>query len=144
MQTLKKLLKLSAPEAVVLAEAAILLPLVRVACRFVTFARLQRLSGRRRRQPRPSNLRPEAAARLVRIAAERGLYRARCLEKSLVLCWILCREGVAARIRLGARKEENEVQAHAWVEVDGVSLDDVANVHAPFSPFEKIATSDAN
>jgi aryl-alcohol dehydrogenase-like predicted oxidoreductase len=96
-------------------------------------------------RPRPANgLRPEVAARLVGIAAEHGLYRARCLEKSLVLRWILCREGVDAKIILGARKEENEMQAHAWVEVDGVSLDDVNDIHRPFSPFEKIAASGAN
>jgi hypothetical protein len=62
----------------------------------------------------------------------------------LVLRWILCREGVDARIILGARKEDKEMQAHAWVEVDGVSLDDVTDIHRPFSPFEKIATSDVN
>jgi len=115
-----------------------------MACGFVTFARLQRLSDRMARPSRANGLRPEVAARLVRIAAEHSLYRARCLEKSLVLRWILCREGVDARIILGARKEDKEMQAHAWVEVDGVSLDDVTDIHRPFSPFEKIATSDAN
>jgi len=127
-----------------LAQAAVLLPAVRMACRFATFARLQKLSDRMAPPSRANSLRPEVVARLVRIAAERGLYRARCLEKSLVLRWILCREGVDARIILGARKEDSGMQAHAWVEVNGVSLDDVTDIHRPFSPFEKIATSDAN
>jgi hypothetical protein len=128
----------------ILAQAAVLLPAVRMACRFVTFARLQRLSDRLAGPSRAKSLGPEVAARLVRIAADRGLYRARCLERSLVLRWILRREGVDARIILGARKDDNEMQAHAWVEVDGVSLDDETDFHRPFSPFERIATSDAN
>lgn len=144
MQTLKKILRLSSRELIILAQAAALLPTVRMACGFVTFARLQRVSDRMARPSRANGLRPETAARLVRIAAEHSLYRARCLEKSLVLRWILCREGVDARIILGARKEDKEMQAHAWVEVDGVSLDDVTDIHRPFSPFEKIAASDAN
>jgi len=127
-----------------LAQAAVLLPAVRMACGFVTFARLQRLSGCMARPSRANSLHPEATARLVRIAAEHNLYRARCLEKSLVLRWILCRHGVDARIILGARKEDKEMQAHAWVEVDGVSLDDANDIHRPFSPFEKTATSEAN
>ena len=144
MPALKKLLRLSSREMLVLTQAASLLPACRLACRFVTFARLQTLSDRMARPARANRLQPEVAARLVGIAAEHGFYRARCLEKSLVLRWILCREGVDARIILGARKDENEMQAHAWVEVDGVSLDDVNDIHRPFSPFEKIATSDAN
>jgi hypothetical protein len=140
VQTLKKLLRLSSRELLVLAQAAVLLPTVRMACRFVTFARLQSISDRMAGPSRANSLGPEVAARLVRIAADRGLYRARCLERSLVLRWILCREGVDARIILGARKDDNEMQAHAWVEVDGVSLDDANNIHRPFSPFEKTAT----
>jgi hypothetical protein len=115
-----------------------------MASRFVAIARLKKLSGRMARPCRANGLQPKAAARLVGIAAERGLYRAKCLERSLVLRWILSREGVDARIVLGARKENDEMQAHAWVEVDGVSLDDVTDTHRPFSPFEKIATSDAS
>ena len=142
--TLRKLLRLSLPEVVVLAQAAALMPMVRVAYRFVTVAQLQRLSGRLARPSYPNGLPPEAVARLVRIAAERSLYRAKCLERSLVLRWILCREGIDARIVFGARKQNNEMQAHAWVEVHGVSLDEENDMSQPFTPFEEIATSHAN
>jgi hypothetical protein len=125
-------------------QAVVLLPAFRLACRFVTFARVQRLSDRMARPSHANGLPPEVAARLVGIAAAHGLYRARCLEKSLVLRWILCRHGVDARIVLGARKEDDEMQAHAWVEVDGVSLDEENDIHRLFSPFEESATWDAN
>ncbi len=144
VRTLQKLLQLSLPELIILAQAAVLLPVVRVAFQFVTIAHLQRLSGRMDRPCTVNSLAPGNVARLVRIAAEHGLYRARCLERSLVLRWILCRQGVDARIIFGARKAETEMQAHAWVEVDGVSLDEENDIHRQFSPFEKIATWEVN
>ena len=138
VQTLKKLLRLSSREMLVLAQAAVLPPTVRMACRFVTFARLQRLSDRMAGPSRANSLRPEVAARLVRIAADRGLYRARCLERSLVLHWILCREGVDARIILGARKDDNEMQAHAWVEVDGRVVNDRPQYQKFFTVLDRL------
>jgi Transglutaminase-like superfamily len=144
VRTLQKLLRLSLAEAVILAQAAVLLPAVRVAFQFVTIAHLQRLSDHIDRSSSVNGLPPEAAARLVRIAAERGLYRAKCLERSLVLRWILGRQGVDARIIFGARKAEEEMQAHAWVEVDGVSLDEDHDSPRQFSPFEKQAASGIN
>jgi hypothetical protein len=61
-----------------------------------------------------------------------------------VLRWILCRKGVDARIIFGARKENNEMQAHAWVEVHGVSFEEENDINKLFSPFGEIATSHAN
>ena len=144
MRALQKLLRLSLPEVVILAQAAALLPVVRMACRFVRIAHLQRLSGRLGRPSSRHSLPPDVVARLVRIAAERSLYRAKCLERSLVLRWILCRKGVDARIIFGARKENNEMQAHAWVEVHGVSFEEENDINKLFSPFGEIATSHAN
>ena len=144
MPRLQKLLRLSLPEVVILAQAAALLPVVRIACRFVRIAHLQRLSGHLGRPSDPRALPPETVARLVRIAAERGVFRARCLERSLVLRWILCRKGIDARIIFGARKQNNEMQAHAWVEVHGVSLDEDPDKNRPFSRFGEIATSHAS
>lgn len=78
---------------------------------------------------------------MVRVAAQRGLCRAKCLEQSLVLRWLLWRQGIDARIFFGARKEDEQMQAHAWVEVDGISLDDDNDAHQRFSPFEELAAS---
>jgi hypothetical protein len=57
---------------------------------------------------------------------------------------MLCRDGIDARIIFGARKRNNEMQAHAWVEVNGVSLDEDNDKNQPFSPFEEITPSHAN
>jgi hypothetical protein len=138
-----KLLQLSAREAWLLLQAAVLLPMVRLALHLFTVSRLKdvRTNAREARMP---HLPPQATARLVRVAAQRGLCRAKCLEQSLVLRWLLLRQGIDARIFFGARKENDEMQAHAWVEVDGVSLDEDDSTPPRFSPFEKPAASGIN
>lgn len=50
-----------------------------------------------------------------------------CLRESLVLCALLNRRGVGARLCLGVRKDGSSIAAHAWVECDGVET-----VAAPF------------
>ncbi len=69
-------------------------------------------------------------------AAERRLFfRPNCLDRALVLWWQLRRHGVAADLRLGARKEQRRFEAHAWVEVEGVPLCDPVNTRSGFVPF---------
>ena len=126
-----------------LVQAAVLLSAARFALKFVTVARLQRIGVRTVRDSPRGNRRttgppPESTARLVRIAAERGPYRAKCLEQSLVLRWLLQRQGIDARIMFGARKEEEQMQAHAWVEVNGVALSEDNGVYQDFTPLDQL------
>lgn len=143
MLALRKLTELSAREAWLLVQAAVLLPAVRVALHFVTVVQLKDFEARAGRGARSRQLPPQATARMVRVAARRGLTRAKCLEQSLVLRWLLLRQGIDARIFFGARKKAEQMQAHAWVEVDGISLDEDHDIHRPFSPFEELAASDS-
>ncbi len=141
MSPLGKLLQLSAREAWLLLQAAVLLPMVHMALHLFTVSQLKNVRSAEVREARMPYLAPHATARLVRVAAQRGLCRAKCLEQSLVLRWLLLRQGIDARIFFGARKENAEMQAHAWVEVDGVSLDEDDSTPRRFSPFEKPAAS---
>ena len=122
-------------------QAGVLLPVVRVALKFVTVAGLQRVGARTATERQPdTRLSPESIARLVRVAAERGPCRARCLPQSLVLRWLLSRRGLEGRIVFGARKTNAQMQAHAWVEVNGVALSQDHGVYRDFSPFEGLVT----
>lgn len=141
METLRKLLQLTAREFRVLLQAALLLLLVRLALKFVTVGRLQLVGTGKLGKPNPkaiARLSPKAIARLVRVAAELGPVRARCLPQSLVLRWLLVRRGTAARIVFGARKAGDEMQAHAWVEVDGVALSEDHGIHRDFAPLNEL------
>lgn len=75
-------------------------------------------------------------ARLEQAAARHLFVRTNCLERSLVLSWLLKRYGVAAELKVGARKEEGRFEAHAWVEACGAVLNDPNETHRHFVPFE--------
>jgi hypothetical protein len=81
-----------------------------------------------------------AARRMAGIqeAVSRHLtWHASCLERSLVLWWQLNRRGIAAEMRIGARKEAGRFEAHAWVEVGNVVLNDSGEAHLHFAPFDR-------
>lgn len=75
-------------------------------------------------------------ARLEQTAARHLFFRANCLEQSLTLWWLLHRRGIAAELRIGARKEAGRFEAHAWVEFDGAILSDAGEEHLHFVPFD--------
>jgi hypothetical protein len=82
-----------------------------------------------------------AVARMEQAVARRLFFKTNCLEQSLALWWLLRRRGIAAEIRIGARKNEGRFEAHAWVDFGGVVLNDAAETHVPFLPFEGSITS---
>ena len=139
MRSLQKLFELSLPEFWVLAQATVLLSAIRLSLKFVTVTRLHRI-GRQRRVENQT-LPTKRIAHLVRVAADHGPVRARCLEQSLVLRWLLLRRGLDARIKFGARKLDDQMEAHAWVEVDGVAINEEHDFHREFVPFEGVAAS---
>jgi hypothetical protein len=82
---------------------------------------------------------PEAArtiARMAAAAARNFFFATNCLEQSLVLWWLLRRRGIAAELRIGARKEFERFEAHAWVEADSAVLNDATAEHRHFVPFD--------
>jgi len=75
-------------------------------------------------------------ARMAAAAARNVFFGTNCLEQSLVLWWLLRRRGITAELRIGARKEFERFEAHAWVEVDSVVLNDTSAEHLHFVPFD--------
>jgi len=54
----------------------------------------------------------------------------------MVLWWLLQARGIAADLRIGARKETGRFEAHAWVETGGAVLNDADGEHIHFVPFD--------
>lgn len=79
--------------------------------------------------------RAQVVSRLVGIAAGHGPVRVSCLHRSLVLWWLLRREGIPCELRLGARASSGEFEAHAWVQCGGVALDQQPADLARYRPF---------
>jgi hypothetical protein len=80
-------------------------------------------------------------ARIQEAAARNLFFSTNCLEQSLVLWWLLRIRGIAAELRIGARKEGNSFEAHAWVEFRGAILNSLGKEHLHFVPFEGQAIS---
>jgi hypothetical protein len=79
--------------------------------------------------------------RMVDLAARHLPWQPSCLPRSLVLWFLLRRQGVPAELRIGVRKSQQQLQAHAWVEVEGQVVNDAPDIAAEYRPFEDIATA---
>lgn len=151
---LQKLQCLSGEQRWLLAQALLLLPLTFCGVHILSVSRWQRLLIRLAKLRKPSgpdlnSLRDEKAtiqharevARIVDIAARRGVYQANCLQQALVLKFLLRRDCIDSEICFGARKEEGQLQAHAWVKCRGIALNEERDVSQYFSPFEGVAVA---
>jgi hypothetical protein len=135
---------LSWAERRLLAQALALLPLTALALWAMGFRRWQALVARLTpvvdaggRDEAAVIREGRATARLVEAAARRGPYRASCLPRSLALWWLLRRQGIESDLRIGVRKEAGLFEAHAWVELRGLVLNDSGDVGERFAAFDR-------
>jgi Transglutaminase-like superfamily len=84
----------------------------------------------------PESETARAIARMEAAAARNLFFRPNCLERSLVLWWLLCSRGIRAELRIGARKQARTFEAHAWVESGGSVIGDPGETHLHFAPFD--------
>lgn len=92
-------------------------------------ALLRRLGGRSRREMDSARL-----ASLVGAASRHHLWPMTCLPRSLALQTLLRRHGIEADLRIGVRREDGELRAHAWIEQAGSPLGEPADVELRFQP----------
>lgn len=149
MVTLRKWQALTWAEQRLLAEALLLLPLLNVGLHLFGLRRLQQLllffTGS---STMPAHQTPTTAqaqqirqlARLVTMAAHHGPYRATCLRRALLLWWWLRRAAIEAQVQIGARFVTGNLQAHAWVEVDGCPVGEDECVQQHYAVFPKLNT----
>jgi hypothetical protein len=109
-------------------ECGLMMVIVRIALKTAGFARTQRwIRGRVEATPERSTVELAAIATTEYAVAMAGaLYpgRALCLEQSLVLYYLLRRQGVPVRFAMGV--QAHPFSAHAWVEYRGAPINDVA------------------
>lgn len=83
----------------------------------------------------------ELTARMVRTAVRYSIGHPTCLEESLVLWWLLGRQGIAAELRIGVRKCGENFEAHAWVECEGSTLNRPEARHEHYAAFDAAFSS---
>lgn len=141
LNSLKRFLQLKAADRGVVLRALVLLPEVRIWLRVIGFKRTRALLSSRRSplriSPAPGwNPRAWNIMRLMRAAARRGPVHGNCLSQSLTL-WALLRDaGIESELRIGVRKDQGKLLAHAWVELAGVPLNDRMEVVRQYAAFE--------
>jgi hypothetical protein len=117
------------------AALPVIAALVRVLGAVRTARLLERTSGGTPTRCRADAAEMQAAQRLAALAAiagRRGAITATCLRQALLVHWLLRRRGFSPELRLGVRKQADAVDAHAWVELQGVALGQTRLAHLPF------------
>ncbi|PYT53791.1 MAG: lasso peptide biosynthesis B2 protein [Acidobacteria bacterium] len=123
-------------------RAMVLLPLVALSLRWrgfrATQAALQRFLSKTNREQDSAFVNKHAVmtAQMVHAADRRGLVHPSCLAKSLTLWWLLGRQGICSQLRIGIRKEKEKFEAHAWVEHEGVALNEPEERHRHYAAFD--------
>ena len=123
-------------------RALAMLPLVSLSLRLRGFqptrSTLQRTLARRTPQVGSDslNMKMVLAAHMVNAADRHGLVHPSCLAKSLTLWWLLGRQGITSRLRIGIRKQNDQLEAHAWVEREGVALNEPEERHHHYAAFD--------
>jgi Transglutaminase-like superfamily len=132
----QKFHELSPQEKFLLLQALFLLPVNVLGLRVFGFRRWQAALEKllAKRQPNSAIATAPDIARVVNLASAQ-MFRAVCLPRSMTLWWMLGRRGIASELRIGVRKEADIFTAHAWLECQGIILNDSAEVGTDFTAF---------
>ncbi len=142
MSKWKKFRALSPSERSVFLVASIALPATALALRIIRLRHWLWLISSLKWNPFANRLlglshlqQAQRTACLVSAAARNGICRPNCLERSVVLLWLLENGNIEGVIRFGASKNRQQLDAHAWVEYQGVVLNDDSDVQTRFGIF---------
>jgi len=136
--------KRPADERALILRAMILLPITEIGLRVLGFRQCKEkienlLVSNPRSRASQSAIPFETAAKITRAVRSvelHGLGTPNCLERSMVLWWLLRRAGIAGELHIGGRKSGPRFEAHAWVELEGKILNDSADVHQHYARFD--------
>jgi hypothetical protein len=78
----------------------------------------------------------ELTCRMVSAGAHYGPLRTTCLVESLALWYLLEKQGISSRLRIGVRKASKKFEAHAWVEYAGTALNQTEERHQHYAAFD--------
>jgi len=115
---------------------------IRLGLRFMGFRRLfHRLQQKTHRF---QNLKSDDGVHMERVRQLSGIvsrvnrdfliFSADCLEESLALWWLLRRNGIDPDFRIGVRTITGRFESHAWVEYQGMMLNDMDRISIIYTP----------
>jgi hypothetical protein len=127
------------PSILLTLEALLVLAIVDVTLRVRGYRTVRRWLVRKNAAPHQTGATADVQARVL-AAIDRAamLYpsRAMCLQRSAVATWLLRRRHIPAQMVIGCR--HTPFYAHAWVEVDGVVVNDRPLVREWYPEMERL------
>lgn len=145
-ERLRRFSALERPARGLFLRAAALLPLISLSLRACGFRKTQAflqkfVSLHSHPADTSASITADLTARMVRAAVRNSLGHPTCLEESLALWCLLGRQGIGSDLRVGVRKVGEKFEAHAWVERDGVALNEPEAKHQHFAAFDAALAS---
>ena len=121
-------------------QAAMAMPLFRLAVVILGYSRIRRQldsmnAGQRKENVDPRDLRQ--FAKRVNQAASVTLGAGNCLTRSLVLQWMLARRDIVTDLRIGVQTKGKILTAHAWVEKNGIPINDRSDIGDEYAVFDQ-------
>lgn len=147
LESLRRFSALERPVQRLFLRALVMLPLVGLSLKFRRFeatrSTLQKSLSHATQQTESNSLTKQIAltAHMVNAADRHGLVHPSCLIKSLVLWWLLGKQGITSQLRVGVRKEGGNLEAHAWVEREGIALNEPEEHHHHYAAFDAALAS---
>jgi hypothetical protein len=139
---LRRFNALPRPAKALVLRVVVLLPLLTISLRMRGFGATQRFL---RKFLAPSEHRPPVTgaadsrvaltSRMVLAAARNSFVPSTCLERSIAIWWLLARQGIATQLRIGVRKDQGKLAAHAWVEYQGNAIGEPESSHLHYAAF---------
>jgi hypothetical protein len=124
-----------------LAQTWFLLLGIDLGLRLLSYQRLQACLTRCQPQPStPTQTDWQIIRRLAQIVdrlAAHHLYPMTCLRRALALQWLLTRRGHLTDLRLGVRKIQEKLEAHAWLEYYGQPIGEPGAISDQFALLSK-------
>ena len=147
LERLRRFRRLNAEERGIFLRAVFLLPVISLSLKIRGFRATQEFLLRflPNAQPVSQNAslllrrdieRIEITERMVNSAVCHVWRGSNCLQRSLALWWLLRLQGLSSELRIGARKINGKFEAHAWVERQGVALNDPDQQHRHYATFD--------
>jgi len=145
-ERLRRFSALERPARWLFLRAAALLPLVSLSLRLRGFRKTQAFLQKFLSLPsHAADISVSSSAhltvRMVRAAVRTSIGHPTCLDESLALWWLLGRQGIRSELKVGVRKEGEKFEAHAWVERDGMALNEPEARHQHYAAFDAALAS---
>lgn len=134
---MRRFLELDAPEWWLALSTAALIPAYWIAIRLGLYRpRFWPLEAARGEEPPETHDRAVRIATLVNAACRHSPLPVTCLVRSLVLISQLRRRNIGSCLRIGVRIANGKFEAHAWVEHQGVPVNDHPETGKEFAAFD--------